>query len=164
MKKLSFLVGLLGFAGFILLLGSCGTAGTGFYAPAGSTITLPDDPSPPIDTDLKLAYPFLVEDENSVPLNGVQVSATCVNCTFWDAATGPKLPNTSDISNYASVGTQYTFKTDAQGSYTLIVYLKAPQNMGTAIDSYVATVIANIGVATAKADISVSRLTPRVTP
>ncbi len=138
----------------------CNDAPDGFNARSGSTISLSEDTSIETTTDGLLLMTVSVsqtigttQTSTTGPANGVFVIATCTKCSIFDKADGESI-TLPVASRLQAVSNPYTFKTDDRGTYSLVLGISAPANLGET--SYQAKLTADIGVAASTMTISVS--------
>jgi hypothetical protein len=132
----------------------CGSAPSGFYAPLGSNVTLPDATDIETDEDYYISVSALVTDKNSLPLNGVFLSFTCTHCDLFDKADGEST-TLADPTRVQSVANPYVVKTDKRGTYTVVIRVQAPSNRG--VSDYTAKLVADIGGVGAEYSVTVTQ-------
>lgn len=146
---------------------SCNVAPDGYNAPAGSEVTLPEDATVATDSEffliitLNVTIPIGVATSTTTAASGpgdnIYVVGICTACTIYDW-TGDDGRAQMDMTKISAVANPYPFKTNKQGSYTLVVGVEAPANLGVA-DTYDAQFSANIGVTSADMKITVEDFT-----
>lgn len=156
LKKKTFLVCLL--IGVSLSLTSCNEGIDGFGAPVGSSVEVSSLTSVTTNSDVYALMTITVkvvqgEGETLVPGNGISTIVGCQNCTILDRAEGQAF-TIPDPNFLQTVSNPYTFQTGSNGNYSVVLLLDAPSDLGET--SYTATFFADIGVASAQTQITVS--------
>lgn len=134
---------------------SCNPAAEGFGAPSGSTVEIKGPASVQGGQDsyvlvtVSVKVPF---QDALVPGNNIFASVNCLRCTLFDRAAGQNatLPDSTKV---VEVSNPYSFSTNSNGSYQVVVKLDDPANLG--VTTYEAKVLADIGVANAEFIINV---------
>ncbi len=139
-----------------LLLLSCGDASvTGYKAPYGSKVELPEDWEIKTNTAVDTVVDVYVTDEDGNPLNEIQLQLGCFMCTIYDKVNPDGGPITSNDSLQA-VNSPYIVKTTDSGYYEVVVRVQPPTTYS--VDEYEAQFWASIGVDNETVNITVSKL------
>ena len=133
----------------------CGKASqTGYNAPTGSTVTLPSDETISADTTTCWIVSLSVDDPDGNPANGIQVRLTGNYITLYDKTSGDVITSESVLEQKAL---PYFIQTNDRGLYEVEVCVPAPVEVG--LDQVVATLRADIGVASDTMSFTVDPLT-----
>lgn len=135
---------LLFFGLFSVMISCMGTGEyTGYNAPAGSSVTVPDGGDVKIPAGGAVAYivDVLVTNPDGDPLNDIQMQMGCFQCEIYDKTDGSDYIVSDTPLEWKA--TPYMVKTNVMGFYQVEVIVVSPSFYG--VEDYDADFWANIG-------------------